>query len=1108
MKHFLIFILLGFFLFSCENKKVSDVHMHFTELKGESSGVLFSNNIIENDTLNYFDFPYLYLGGGVSAGDINNDGLTDLYFTGNLVPNKLYLNKGNLKFEDISESAGVTGDSSWYTGVTMADVNNDGYLDIYLNVSQKYGSGANQLLINNQDNTFSEQAEAYGIADKSTSIQSTFFDYDNDGYLDLFVANYPLVLIGQGNIYYYKLMSENKFENSGHLYKNNGPSEESGQVTFSDVTTSAGVQNFGLTLGLVASDFNNDGLKDLYLSNDFNVPDYLYKNNGDGTFSEISKDATRHTSMFGMGIDAADFNNDGLTDFLQVDMTAEGHKRSKTNMASMSPETFYQAVDLGFNYQYMQNSLQLNNGVNNDGTPVFSDISRFNGMATTDWSWGSLFADFDNDGNKDVFITNGIKRDVNNNDVHEHYDSRSFFKQKNPLDFKLLPSTPIANYAFQNNGDYKFSNTTEDWGVDKKGFSNGFVYVDLDNDGDLDLVVNNLDEPASIYVNEAQKTKNNYLKVKLKGKEKNPFGIGAKVVVKYNNTEQFQELTLTRGYQSSVEPILHFGLGNSTNIDEVKVIWSDNKEQIIIDEKANQLLEISYENTSQNNIKEDKSIKTTDIAELWGIDFEHKEDGYDDYVYEPLLPHKNSQLGPALAVGDINNDGLEDFYIGNAAGSPGVMYIQELNGSFFKKEGPWEKDFQFEETGALLFDADNDSDLDLYVVHGGNDGSKPKAYYQDVLYINDNGNFEKSNSVLPEVNASGQEVSVGDYDSDGDLDLFVGGRIVPGKYPFPAKSYILRNDGGKNMSLKYTNVTSEIAPELENAGLVTSALWDDFSGDGNLDLIITGEWMPIRFFKNENGTFKEVTNDFGFQNQTGWWYSLAKADLDADGDLDYLAGNLGLNYKYKAKESAPFEVFADDFDENGSLDIVLGYKKGKTKLPLRGRECSSQQVPAIKKRFKTFESFANADLEAIYGKHMLEKALHYEASTFAHHWIENKGDKGFEMHKLPNAAQFSSINKFQILNTKRGSLKNVLLLGNLYQSEVETPRNDAGVGVLLSGNFKKNIEIIPSVESNLFITGEVKNAAIIHLGKDKIPAYLIAKNNDKLSLIAIPETEN
>ncbi len=1108
MKHFLILIVLIFSLFGCEDKRRLGNQMRFSELKAENSGVTFSNNIIENDTLNYFDFPYLYLGGGVSAGDINNDGLTDLYFTGNLVQNKLYLNKGNLQFEDISESAGVTGDSSWYTGVTMADVNNDGYLDIYLNVSQKYGSGANQLLINNRDNTFSEQAEVYGIADESTSIQSTFFDYNNDGYLDLFVANYPLVKVSQGNIYYYKLMLENKLENSGHLYKNNGPSEESGQVTFSDVTTSAGVQNFGLTLGLVTSDFNNDGLKDIYLSNDFNVPDYLYKNNGDGTFKEISKDATRHTSMFGMGIDAADFNNDGLTDFLQVDMTAEGHKRSKTNMASMSPETFYQAVDLGFNYQYMQNSLQLNNGVNNEGTPIFSDISRFNGMATTDWSWGSLFADFDNDGNKDVFITNGVKRDVNNNDINEQYNANPFLKQNNPLDFKLLPSTPIANYAFQNNGDYKFSNTTADWGLDKKGFSNGFVYVDLDNDGDLDLVVNNLDEPASIYVNEAQKTKNNYLKIKLKGNEKNPFGIGAKVVVKYNNTEQFQELTLTRGYQSSVEPILHFGLGNSTNVDEVKVIWSDNKEQIIIDEKANQLLEISCENASHNNNIEDKGIKTIDITELWGIDFEHKEDSYDDYAYEPLLPHKNSQLGPALTVGDINNDGLEDFYIGNAAGSPGVMYIQQLSGSFSKKEGPWEKDFQFEETGALLFDADNDSDLDLYVVHGGNDGSKPKAYYQDVLYINNNGNFEKSNSVLPEVNASGQEVSVGDYDSDGDLDLFVGGRIVPGKYPFPAKSYILRNDGGKNMSLKYTDVTSEIAPELENAGLVTSALWDDFSGDGNLDLIVTGEWMPIRFFKNENGTFKEVTNDFGFQNQTGWWYSLAKVDLDADGDLDYLAGNLGLNYKYKAKESAPFEVFADDFDENGSLDIVLGYKKGKTKLPLRGRECSSQQVPAIKRRFKTFESFANADLEAIYGKHMLEKALHYEASTFAHHWIENKGEEGFEMHKLPNVAQFSSINNFQISNTKKGSFKNVLLLGNLYQSEVETPRNDAGVGVLLSGNFKKNIEITPSVESNLFITGEVKNAAIIHLGKDKIPAYLIAKNNDKLNLIAIPETEN
>ncbi|TMM59554.1 hypothetical protein FEE95_03030 [Maribacter algarum] len=1082
---------------SCDDEQNDSSATNFQKVPSKTSGILFSNNIVENDTLNYFNFPYLYLGGGVSIGDINNDGLPDIYFTGNLVPNKLYLNKGNLQFEDISQKAGVSGDTRWYTGSTMADVNNDGFLDIYVNVSQFASNGENQLFINNGDNTFTEKASAYGINDNSTSIQSTFFDYDNDGYLDLFVANYPIVEVSMGNAYYYDKMDINTMEDSGHLYRNNG------NETFTNVTDSAGLRNFGMTLGLIAQDFNNDNFKDLYLSNDFNVPDYLYQNNGDGTFTEIAEEALSHTSMFGMGIDSRDFNNDGLMDIMQVDMTAEDHKRSKTNMASMRPETFYEAVDLGFNYQYMQNSLQMNNGVNSEGVPVFSDISRFAGMATTDWSWGTVFADFDNDGFSDVFVSNGVKRDVNNNDVLVKYDSRSPFGKQEKRDYRLMPSTPISNYSFRNNGDNTFSKTTKEWGLDAKGFSNGFAAADLDNDGDLDLVINNLDSEASIYANSTNTVNAGYLKVKLDAGPKNPFGLGAKVTLNTDVGKQTQELTLTRGYQSSTEPILHFGLGSSTTIEEITIVWPNGKSQTLKDISSNQKIVIKIDSTefTKNEFSKAES-RFTDISQLSGINFIHKEDYYDDYRIEPLLPHKNSQLGPGLAVGDVNQDGLDDFFIGNAAKSAARLYIQDLTGGFTIMKGPWETDSQFEDTGALFFDADTDGDLDLYIVNGGNNKRAHQTHYQDRLYINTNEGFIKSEKSLPEITSSGLKVVSADYDKDGDLDLFVGGRIVPGNYPYPPQSYILRNDGGKDLEVHFTDVTQELAPELSNAGLITSALWDDFDADGNIDLIVSGEWMPIRFFKNTGNAFEEVTEKMGFEESRGWWYDLQKVDIDADGDLDYLAGNLGLNYKYKTSKSSPFEIYANDFDENGTSDIVLSYEKQGVKLPLRGRECSSQQVPAIKKRFETFESFANADLNDIYGKSILEKSLKYRVDTFAHHWIENKGNGSFEMHELPNHTQFSSISAFEIFDYNGDQYPDVISGGNLLQSEVETPRNDAGVGLVLSGS-ATGWNVVKPKKSNLFINGEVKDITTIRLGTSNKVGFLIALNNNQLRLLKL-----
>lgn len=1089
------FLLILLALVSCETKKTEVSNTTFINLNAEKSGIKFSNNILENDSLNYFKFPYLYMGGGVSVGDINNDGLSDIYFTGNMTPNKLYINKGNMEFEDISEKSGTQGDKRWYTGTTMADVNNDGWLDIYVCTGGKFGSSKNQLFINNTDGTFTEKAEKFGIDDGSASIQATFFDYNNDGFVDLFVGNYPHVPVSQGNAYYKVKMDDNLDYESGHLFKNNG------NGTFKDVTKEAGVQNFGMTLGVVASDLNNDGFQDLFVSNDFNVPDYLYLNNGDGTFTESVKEATNQFSMFGMGSDAADFNNDGLIDLVQMEMTPTTHKRSKTNMASMNPKGFYEGVDFGFHYQYMQNSLQLNNGIYNN-VPMFSNIARKAGVHATDWSWGALFADFDNDGLKDLIVTNGMMRDVNNNDINEEFNSKSFFGATSHLDYMKYPSTPIDNYVFKNNGDFTFSRANDEWNISYVGFSNGASYSDLDNDGDLDVILNNLGDVASIFENKTNETSKKYLDIKLIGSKNNPLGLGTKVEIMSNGNLQKQELTLTRGFQSSVDTKIHFGLNNRELVEQVKIVWPNGKEQLLTNVKSNQALVVDLKNAIEvDESKEGKVNKFQDVTESLGVTFKHSENKYNDFNYEPLLPHKNSQFGAGVTVGDVNGDGLEDFFVGNATGNAAAMYIQNVDGKFSIMNGPWEQDAQYEDMEVLLFDFDNDSDLDLYVVNGGNDKKKDENFYQDRIYMNTSNGFVKGDKVLPKLTASGLAVTPGDFDKDGLTDLFVGGRIIPGKYPFPAKSSILKNNGGKDLELRFVDVTNKVLPDLNEAGLITSAIWDDFNNDGSLDLIIAGEWTPIRFYKNSNNTFKDVTEELGFEKSTGWWYSLKKADLDGDGDNDYLAGNLGLNYKYKASEQVPFEVFANDFDENNSMDVVLSYKKKGTQLPLRGRECSSQQVPAIKVRFETYEAYANANLEEIYGEKMLENSLHYKVNTFANYWIENRGDGAFLMHKLPNRAQLAAINKFEVFNYNNDEYPDIMIAGNMYGSEVETPRGDASVGLILTGKEGKEYDVVTPQESNLFVKGDVRGLAPIKINNNSTDAYLFSINSENLKLI-------
>ncbi len=1082
-------------LASCNKQSIDTTPKQFELLSESRTGINFKNIITENDSLNYFTYGYIYMGGGVAAGDINNDGLIDLYFTGNMVSNKLYLNKGDLTFEDITEISGVDGDSRWYTGVTMADVNNDGYLDIYCSVGGKFEPKENQLFINQRNNTFKEEASTYGLADIGNSVQSTFFDYDLDGDLDLYVANYPPTPFNAPNHYYVSMQRFVKDSQTDKLYQNN-------DGEFVNVTEASGVKSFGLSLSATIGDIDNDGWPDIYVSNDFSTPDYFYINNKNGTFSERVKNITKNTSFYGMGADIADFNNDGLLDIFQADMSANNNRRAKANMASMNPELFWSTVNSGFHYQFMQNSLQMNNGKLNDSLSDFSNISRLAGVSSTDWSWGPFFADLDNDGWKDLYITNGTRREVNNNDYFNKVD-KSKSKGDSLLAKSLaIPSEKIDNFVFKNNSDLTFSRVNKDWGLTYKGFSNGGIYVDLDNDGDLEIVTNNIDDVASIFKNN-NIDQNNYLDLKFKGPDKNLFGLGVKVTISSNEEKQYQELTLTRGFQSSVAPRLHFGLGKKVEIDSITIRWPDGKTQQILDTKANQIITVDHKNAQLPRLKylaKNNTLFETNPDSVLTANHRHLENRFNDFDREVLLPHKMSTLGPFLAIGDLNSDGREDYIIGGAKNQKTGVFFQ-INGGFKKQElSAISQDRECEDIGISIFDADNDGDKDIYIVSGGNEVELGSPLLQDRLYINNGeGDFSKSTNALPNIAASGMTVEPFDYDKDGDLDLFVGGRQVPNAYPSPADSYILKNTGSKDHP-KFVDVTEKIAPSMKKLGMVTDAIWTDYNNDGWVDLVITGEWMPITIFKNNKGLFENITEKLDLKESTGWWYSINEGDFDNDGDIDFIVGNLGLNYKYKANKSETFDIYYNDFDENGSNDIILSYFNGGKKYPLRGRECSSQQIPGIKKKFEDYATFSTATLEDVYTHEYLEKSLHYSVKSFASMYLENKNGK-FVMHQLPNLAQVSSINQILVDDYDNDQNLDIIIAGNLLGAEVETPRNDASNGLFLKGDGHGGFEPVTSNQSGLFAPGDVKDmATIIVQGAQYI---IVGKNNDRIQFIKV-----
>jgi len=1061
----------------------------FKLLPAKETGITFNNKSAEETaSMNCFNFFNIYNGGGVAIGDINNDNLPDIYFTGNDVSNRLYLNQGNFKFKDITETAKVSGESNnWTTGVTMADVNGDGYLDIYVCLSGGKDSNpehrANLLFINNKDLTFTEQAKSYGINDQAFSNHASFFDYDKDGDLDLYVLNHPADFGDNIRARLQKSKKPSAFE-TDKLYKNNGDN------TFTDITQQAGLINYGFGLSVSIADVNNDTWPDIFVANDYSEPDHLYINTGKGTFEDKVQTAFPHISQFSMGSDIADINNDGLQDILVVDMIAESNRRKKTNMSSMQPEAFYQNVQLGRHFQYMQNMLHLNNG---NGS--FSDIAEMAGISNTDWSWAPLFCDLDNDGLKDIFITNGMRRDIRNNDFVKKLKKLSHNQIKKNIRSLVgqIPTERVANYAFQNKGDLTFQKSGASWGLNFSGYSNGSAYADLDQDGDLDLVVNNLDDIALIYKNTIHKNPK-YIQITLKGSDQNSFALGAQIKIETASGEQFGQLNTNHGFLSSSDPTFHFGLGNDSIVKQLSVQWPNGKTTILSDVPGNQKLVIHQGSTISTLVQTKEQNKYfKDITEQAGLNYTHQESGYFDYENEKLLPHLYSRNGPFTAVGDVDKNGLEDFYVGGAAGYPGALYLQNRKGKFFlSSQKTWEKDSKYEDMKSLFFDYDQDGDLDLYVVSGSNEWPEGSPNYQDRLYKNNGkGVFEKTNA-LPEFSISGSSVISNDIDNDGDLDLFIGGRLSPQKYPNPANSLLLINEKGR-----FIDRTSELAPSLFNLGMVTDASFSDLDGDGDADLLISGEWMPLTLLYNESGSFINKTGQSGLDSYTGWWYSLNPFDFDGDGDLDFIAGNLGLNSKYKVK-NGPLKVLGGDLDKNGKSDIVLAYHENGTCYPVRGKQCSSQQMPGLNKKFKSYQAFANASLQDIYGD--MNKTIELEANHLQSSYIENLGNGKFHVKPLSSRSQISPILKSISYDVNSDGNMDVIYAGNMYSAEIETCRHDASIGGVLLGDGKGNFSDFTWSSSGFLATGDVKDIQLI-TGNNQSSSVLISRNSDNIKLL-------